>query len=268
LSSRLNCEKSRFPNYENRRSVMSSFRVKAGLGFLLAVSLLVVPVVARAQRTRTFGTPSVSHTMQAFAFVGRTAADSAASAATADSNSRFCSGVACIFNAAVQLPAGALVTSIELDACDTNPAASVRLVLFKYGALESSTTVLAIVDTGPAATPGCAFFPLNLPTPESIDNENNTYVAVVSISGTNDSSARFQAVRIFYNLQVSPAPATATFNDVPTSHVFFRFIQALAAAGITSGCSASPPLYCPDDPVTRGQMAVFLSRALGLQFDP
>lgn len=49
---------------------------------------------------------------------------------------------------------------------------------------------------------------------------------------------------------------------------FFPFIEALAAAGVTGGCSVSPPLYCPDDPVTRGQMAVFISRALGLQFAP
>ena len=72
----------------------------------------------------------------------------------------------------------------------------------------------------------------------------------VFISGT-DSTTRFQAVRIFYHLQVSPAPAPATFTDVPTSHIFFRFIEALAAAGITTGCNASPPLYCPD-PLRRG----------------
>lgn len=41
-------------------------------------------------------------------------------------------------------------------------------------------------------------------------------------------------------------------------------IDALAAAGITSGCSARPLRYCPDRPVTRGQMASFLARALGL----
>ncbi len=42
-------------------------------------------------------------------------------------------------------------------------------------------------------------------------------------------------------------------------------IEWLAAAGITKGCN--PPantLYCPNDPVTRGQMAAFLVRALGL----
>jgi len=36
----------------------------------------------------------------------------------------------------------------------------------------------------------------------------------------------------------------------------------VAAAGITSGCA--PNKYCPDDPVSRGQMASFLVRALGL----
>jgi hypothetical protein len=51
---------------------------------------------------------------------------------------------------------------------------------------------------------------------------------------------------------------------VPTSHPYFQFIQALAASGITGGCGGGN--YCPDNPVTRGQMAVFLAKALGLQF--
>jgi hypothetical protein len=65
---------------------------------------------------------------------------------------------------------------------------------------------------------------------------------------------------------VSPAPAAADFNDVPTTHPFFQYIEALKASGITGGCQASPPLYCPDNPVTRGQMAVFLAKALGLHW--
>ncbi|MGH8874935.1 MAG: S-layer homology domain-containing protein [Acidimicrobiia bacterium] len=39
-------------------------------------------------------------------------------------------------------------------------------------------------------------------------------------------------------------------------------IEALAAAGITKGCA--PDRFCPDDVVTRGQLASFLVRALGL----
>jgi len=51
---------------------------------------------------------------------------------------------------------------------------------------------------------------------------------------------------------------------VPTGHPFFQFIEALAAAGITGGCGNGN--YCPDNPVTRGQMAVFLAKALGLHW--
>lgn len=50
--------------------------------------------------------------------------------------------------------------------------------------------------------------------------------------------------------------------------MFEEEIEKLAEAGITSGCN--PPandLFCPGDAVTRGQMAAFLVRALGLERD-
>jgi len=66
----------------------------------------------------------------------------------------------------------------------------------------------------------------------------------------------------------SPEPGPnpdAPFLDVPVSHLFASDIAWLSDAGITRGCN--PPandLYCPDDAVTRGQMAAFLVRALNL----
>jgi S-layer family protein len=72
-------------------------------------------------------------------------------------------------------------------------------------------------------------------------------------------------VRIRWKRQVSPAPGSATFNDVPTNHLFFQFVEALAASGITGGCGSGN--YCPDAPLTRGQMAVFLAKALGLHWN-
>jgi hypothetical protein len=54
---------------------------------------------------------------------------------------------------------------------------------------------------------------------------------------------------------------STTFTDVPANHPFVTWIEALVAAGITSGCATSPPRYCPDAVVTRAQMAVFLLRA-------
>jgi S-layer homology domain len=76
----------------------------------------------------------------------------------------------------------------------------------------------------------------------------------------------FGPPRPFYRLQVSPAPAVASFGDVQTNHPFFPFVEALVAAGITAGCA--PGLYCVNNPITRGEMAVFLSKALGLHFAP
>jgi hypothetical protein len=59
-----------------------------------------------------------------------------------------------------------------------------------------------------------------------------------------------------------------TFEDVPRSHPFFGYVESLAKQGITAGCSSVPLLFCPDQPVTRGQMAVFLTRAFGLPLEP
>ena len=59
-------------------------------------------------------------------------------------------------------------------------------------------------------------------------------------------------------------PPGGTFVD-DDGNVHEGGIEAIAAEGITKGCN--PPLndrYCPSRSVTRGEMAVFLSRALGL----
>ena len=53
-------------------------------------------------------------------------------------------------------------------------------------------------------------------------------------------------------------PAIPTFGDVSAAHPFYQWIQKLAETAITSGCGGGA--YCPDDPVTRGQMALFVMR--------
>jgi len=60
------------------------------------------------------------------------------------------------------------------------------------------------------------------------------------------------------------AKPVPTFADVPAGHSQYGYIEAVYQAGITSGCATSPLRYCPDQPVTRGQMAVFLCRAASL----
>jgi len=53
------------------------------------------------------------------------------------------------------------------------------------------------------------------------------------------------------------------FDDVGPAHFAFDAVETIATAGITAGCSTTPSLYCPDDSVSRGQMAVFILRAMG-----
>ena len=61
-----------------------------------------------------------------------------------------------------------------------------------------------------------------------------------------------------------PLPVSG-FWDVDDAHVFSRDVGWLAEAAITRGCNAPwNDEFCPDDPVTRGQMAAFLVRALDL----
>jgi len=56
-----------------------------------------------------------------------------------------------------------------------------------------------------------------------------------------------------------PACAGTVFDDVPcTGGIFDPWIEDLADRGITAGCSAVPPLFCPAAANTRGEMAVFL----------
>jgi len=61
-----------------------------------------------------------------------------------------------------------------------------------------------------------------------------------------------------------PAGADSGFSDVPAGHIFEAPITWLHTESITHGCD--PPAnthFCPDETVTRGQMAAFVWRASG-----
>ena len=60
-----------------------------------------------------------------------------------------------------------------------------------------------------------------------------------------------------------PAAGSGTgFTDVPTTYWAAAWIKQLVAEGITAGCGTGT--YCPEAPVTRAQMAVFLVRTFNL----
>lgn len=173
----------------------------------------------------------------------------------------------CCLHAPVVLPAGAMFTGIEIDACDTSTTAAMFAGLATC--LPIGCGFVGLINTGdPTATPGCASFRAAPAVPYNVDNASFTHIVEVNNNGDLTGAASVHAVRIYYKLRVSQPPPMPTFSDVPPSHPFYQFIEALVASGITAGCSASPPQYCPDAFLTRGQMAVFLSRALGLHFAP
>jgi hypothetical protein len=59
-----------------------------------------------------------------------------------------------------------------------------------------------------------------------------------------------------------PPPCSGAYLDVPCPGPFADWIEDLTARGIAAGCGSD--LYCPDEAVTRGQMAAFLTKAFEL----
>lgn len=59
-----------------------------------------------------------------------------------------------------------------------------------------------------------------------------------------------------------PACGSPSFADVPCSSSFAVWVNEIARRGVTGGCGGGN--YCPANPVTRGQIAVFLATTFGL----
>src|SRR5262249_51867066 len=81
--------------------------------------------------------------------------------------------------------------------------------------------------------------------------------------GVNDDTLR-QQMAVFllkgkHGLCYTPPPCVGVFDDVPCPSTFAPWIEAMAAEGITGGCGGAN--FCPQNPVRRDQMAVFLLKA-------
>ena len=79
----------------------------------------------------------------------------------------------------------------------------------------------------------------------------------------NESVTRAQMATLLVRAFHLEAGETAGFVDT-AGNTHEASIDALAAAGVTAGCEIEPLRFCPDEPVTRAQMATFVARALGL----
>jgi hypothetical protein len=117
----------------------------------------------------------------------------------------------------------------------------------------------------------------------TIDNTNNFYWIRVDTNVTagfegltnGDFRHRLLGVRVFWNRQLQTYDRNAaTFDDVPgylpngDPNPYFNAIESLADAGITVGCGPAPlQNFCPETGIPRKELAVWLYKALGLQFD-
>jgi hypothetical protein len=172
------------------------------------------------------------------------------------------------FSAPIHIPTGAQVGGLTAYFYDASVTGYVRIVLARDTCSGGPCAQETVIDqqTSTSEAPGydAYYYPV---TPFTWNNWNGGSVASAHIrvyfsAGTTD--LRIGPATLWYKLQVSPPPATATFGDVPTSHWAFQYIEALTASGITAGTGGGN--FSPDATLTRAQMAVFLSKALGLHW--
>jgi S-layer family protein len=173
---------------------------------------------------------------------------------------RYCQpGTGTHYYAALDVPAGAIIDFVGLNtSSDTDAVYGVALYRRSKGAFIGTITAFsapahAAWDTDYAG-----------PIGYRVDSHQDAAFVIDVEQAASPNYQYFGWVEVWYRRTVSDPPATATFNDVPVSHPFFQFVEALSASGITGGCGNGN--YCPDAPLTRGQMAVFLAKALGLHW--
>lgn len=174
------------------------------------------------------------------------------------------------FHAPVHIPTGARIHGLVGVYYDNSVSGYVKLILRHWtcpGNAACTDTDLVDVTSPIAGTPGYATFEPEISPPltwinfgEPINNIN--YANLILFFSEATSDLRIGPVGVFISRQVSPAPAVASFIDVPTNHWAFQHIEALAASQITAGTGGG--YFSPDANVTRAQMAVFLAKALGL----
>ena len=180
-----------------------------------------------------------------------------------------------VFVAPLSLPAGAEILTICTHFFDTAPVGKVTAYLEAVKLADDATGPAVIpvwspiendIDTGYGMACNAAGYTFREWT--DIDGDGNGEDLVhrlrVDMTETGEGRLALGGVIVVWRRQVSPPPSSPSFTDVPMDHPFFQWIEALKKSNITAGCSETN--FCPNAPLTRGQMAVFLAKALGLHW--
>ena len=163
------------------------------------------------------------------------------------------------FYAPLQVPDGVVIDYIGLNSKTDAPAA-VGVALNQRGHTGSVGTFADLSSTVHDWDTDYNAAPLDL----LWTNAPGYSLVILVEQGIFTTPQYFGSVEVWWRRSVSPPPGAPTFNDVPENHPFFQFVEALSRSGITAGCGGGD--FCPDSPLTRGQMAVFLAKALGLHW--
>ena len=189
------------------------------------------------------------------------------------------SGAFSYYFAPLPLPEGALVTKICLFANDSDTAAfeyaQAYLVAVKLVPLDGTPATVAIPDASVISVADIGYqyqcstdFSYTIRGSVDIDGDqvvdSVVYYLELYLPHASQNALSFGGAQVTWSRQVSDPPTSPTFGDVPDTHPVYRYIEALSSSGITGGCGNGN--YCPDGPLTRGQMAVFLAKALGLHW--
>jgi hypothetical protein len=97
-----------------------------------------------------------------------------------------------------------------------------------------------------AATANCYVFQISNPPTRPVLHWDASYQETMS-----DGSTKAATLHV-----------GGSFTDVPTSNPFYTAVETVLHTGITGGCGGTN--YCPNNAVTREQMAVFLLKAMHL----
>jgi hypothetical protein len=252
--------------------VITVKRVGLCFGFLLFVFFCAA--VATAQEAagpiklattlgapHTFGTKDETvTTVAAIGFYPETSTTTGSAYDTSGSKGRYgAENVLTHFWAPLDLPAGAIIDFIGLNN-DTDTPGAFSVQLLKRHSDGTLTTIGAFSSTAHGWDTDFTAAPIGY----LWEGKSGDALLMQVDQEPNPNLEFFGWVEVWWRRSVSPAPATPTFNDVGPADFGYQQIEALAASGITGGCGGGS--FCPNNPLTRAQMAVFLAKALGLHW--
>ncbi len=152
---------------------------------------------------------------------------------------------------------GAILMGAYLDACNEHASAIVSMSLTSTDILGNNPASVGAITIPPMS--GCVSSYADLSGIGYVADDNAKHLIARVVLGSGDALNSFASVRLLWDQAGFSYTMTPYFNDVPDTSNFFKFIQKMRDLNITGGCG--PNLYCPQNPVTREQMAAFIIRA-------